>query len=258
MSIFGIILGGTAGLIALGGPLGALLGAAAGHAVGRWRKKKTKSASGDELPAESGDQRLATRQIAFTVAAIALGAKMAKADGVVTRDEVDAFKQVFHVPQDEMQNVGRIFDQARKSSLGYDAYAEQIAGMFRRQPTVLEELLDGLFHIAKADGQVRTAEIDYLQSVATIFGFDAAKFARIRASHLGADKTDPFVVLGVAHERRMPRSRPSTASWCASNHPDRLIAKGMPKEFIDVATDKLATINSAYDRVRRSAGSPDK
>jgi DnaJ like chaperone protein len=254
MSIFGIILGGTAGLIALGGPLGALLGAAAGHAVGRWRRKKTGSASGDELPIESGNQRLATRQIAFTVAAIALGAKMAKADGVVTRDEVDAFKQVFHVPQDEMQNVGRIFDQARKSSLGYEAYAEQIAGMFRRQPTVLEELLDGLFHIAKADGRVIDEEIEYLQSVATIFGFDAAKFARIRASHLGADKTDPFVVLGVAHDVANAEIKAAYRKLVRDNHPDRLIAKGMPKEFVDIATDKLAAINSAYDRVAKERG----
>lgn len=254
MSIFGIILGGTAGLIALGGPLGALLGAAAGHAVGRWRRKKTKAASGEVLPAESGDQRLATRRIAFTVAAIALGAKMAKADGVVTRDEVDAFKQVFHVPQDEMQNVGRIFDQARKSSLGYEAYAEQIAGMFRRQPTVLEELLDGLFHIAKADGRVIDEEIDYLRSVATIFGFDAAKFARIRASHLGADKTDPFVVLGVAHDAPNAEIKAAYRKLVRDNHPDRLIAKGMPKEFVDIATDKLAAINSAYDRVAHERG----
>lgn len=254
MSIFGIILGGTAGLIALGGPLGALLGAAAGHAVGRWRRKKKKAASGEELPAESGDQRLATRRIAFTVAAIALGAKMAKADGMVTRDEVDAFKQVFHVPQDEMQNVGRIFDQARKSSLGYEAYAEQIAGMFRRQPTVLEELLDGLFHIAKADGRVIDEEIDYLRSVATIFGFDAAKFARIRASHLGADKTDPFVVLGVAHDAPNAEIKAAYRKLVRDNHPDRLIAKGMPKEFVDIATDKLAAINSAYDRVAHERG----
>ena len=254
MSIFGIIVGGTAGFIALGGPLGALLGAAAGHAVDRWRKKRPESASGGELPAESGEQRLATRQVAFTVAAIALGAKMAKADGIVTRDEVDAFKQVFHVPQDEMQNVGRIFDQARKSSLGYQAYAEQIAGMFKRQPTVLEELLDGLFHIAKADGLVPEAEIEYLQSVATIFGFDAAKFARIRASHLGADKTDPFVVLGVAHDAANADIKAAYRKLVRDNHPDRLIAKGMPKEFIDIATDKLAAINSAYDRVARERG----
>jgi DnaJ like chaperone protein len=153
-----------------------------------------------------------------------------------------------------MQNVGRIFDQARKSSLGYEAYAEQIAGMFRRQPTVLEELLDGLFHIAKADGRVIDEEIEYLRSVSTIFGFDAAKFARIRASHLGADKTDPFVVLGVAHDAPNAEIKAAYRKLVRDNHPDRLIAKGMPKEFVDIATDKLAAINSAYDRVAQERG----
>jgi DnaJ like chaperone protein len=254
MSIFGIIVGGTAGLIALGGPLGALLGAAAGHAVGRWRKKKSPPDAALADASAGAEQRLATRQVAFTVAAIALGAKMAKADGLVTRDEVDAFKQVFHVPADEMKNVGRIFDQARKSSLGYEAYAEQIGGMFKRQPTVLEELLDGLFHIAKADGQVPEAEIEYLRGVAIIFGFDSAKFARIRASHLGPDKTDPFTVLGVAHDAPNAEIKAAYRKLVRDNHPDRLIAKGMPKEFVDVATDKLAAINSAYDRVARERG----
>jgi DnaJ like chaperone protein len=179
---------------------------------------------------------------------------MAKADGLVTRDEVDAFKQVFHIPAEEAENVGRIFDQARNSSLGYEAYAKQVAGMFRRQPAVLEELLDGLFHIAKADGHVPDTEIEYLSGVAAAFGFDDAKFARIRASHLGADKSDPFVVLGVAHDAPNADIKAAYRKLVRDNHPDRLIAKGMPKEFIDIATDKLAAINSAYERVARERG----
>jgi len=267
MSIFGLILGGAAGLIALRGPLGALLGTA----VDRWRRQEAGAEPVDGMAIDGAavdeavvdgtsmdgvSPRLATKRVAFTIAAIALGAKMAKADGLVTRDEVDAFKQVFHISAEEMENVGRIFDQARKSPLGYEAYAQQIAGMFRRQPTVLEELLDGLFHIAKADGRVIEEEIDYLQDVAAIFGFDAAKFARIRASHLGADKTDPFVVLGVAHDAPNTEIKAAYRKLVRDNHPDRLIAKGMPKEFIDIATDKLAAINSAYERVARERGIP--
>ena len=260
MTIFGLIIGGAAaGLIALRGPLGALLGGA------KRRRPDAGTATGDETTADDtalsvgdatagGDPRLATKRVAFTIAAIALGAKMAKADGLVTRDEVDAFKQVFHIPAEEAENVGRIFDQARKSPLGYEAYATQIAGMFRRQPTVLEELLDGLFHIAKADGHVPEAEIEYLQGVSTIFGFDAAKFARIRAGHLGADRTDPFVVLGVPHDADNADIKAAYRKLVRDNHPDRLIAKGMPKEFVDIATDKLATINSAYERVARERG----
>src|SRR5262245_35087686 len=240
MTIFGLILGGAAGAAALAklrGPLGALLG----NAAGRWRRSKAGPPPIDggapdtaaARPEDGADPRLATKRIAFTVAAIALGAKMAKADGLVTRDEVDAFKQVFHIPADEVENVGRIFDQARKSPLGYEAYAQQIAGMFRRQPTVLEELLDGLFHIAKADGQVPDTEIEYLEGVATIFGFDAAKFARIRAGHLGPDKTDPYVVLGVAMDADNAEIKAAYRKLVRDNHPDRLIAKGMPKEFVD-------------------------
>jgi DnaJ like chaperone protein len=141
MSIWGKILGGAAGF-ALGGPLGALIGAAAGHAVDSMRRPR------------DTDQ---TKSIAFTIAIIALGAKLAKVDGVVTRDEVEAFKRVFKIPPNEVKNVGRIFDQARKDHRGYEAYATQVAGMFRHNPAVLEELLYCLAHVARADGHGPTS-----------------------------------------------------------------------------------------------------
>jgi DnaJ like chaperone protein len=224
MSIWGAILGGAAGFIALGGPLGALFGAAAGHAIGKITGRQ--EAEGETAPQIDGaSPQATTKQVAFTIAVIALGAKMAKADGIVTRAEIDAFKQVFRIPDDEMKNVGRVFDRARRSALGFEAYAAQIAGMFKNQPAALEELLDGLFHIAKADGHVPGTEIEYLRKVAGIFGFSEHDFERIRAENLGPDK--------------------------AEHHPDRLIAKGVPKEFIDVANEKLATINAAWDRISR-------
>src|SRR5215471_11393383 len=161
MSIWGKLLGGAAGF-ALGGPLGALLGAVAGHAVDRLADSSLPEA-GEE------DERAAMRQIAFTIGVIVLGAKMAKADGVVSRSEIAAFKQVFTVPPEEETNVGRIFDHARVDAQGYEPYARQIARLFRRKSRVLEGLLDALFHIAKADGQVGEAEIAYLRGVAQIF-----------------------------------------------------------------------------------------
>jgi DnaJ like chaperone protein len=256
MSIIGAILGGAAGLIALGGPLGALLGAAAGHAIGRLSRRK--AAAPDETTVPPGleglDPRAATKQVAFTIAVIALGAKMAKADGIVTRDEVDAFKQVFRVPEEELKNVARVFDQARKSPLGFEAYATQIARMFRGQPAVLEELLDGLFHIAKADGRVGEAELDYLRQVATLFGFGEADFERIRAEHLGPDKADPYEILGVTRRAEDAEIKAAYRKLVREHHPDRLIAKGVPKEFIDVATEKVATINAAWDKISRERG----
>jgi DnaJ like chaperone protein len=248
MSIWGKIIGGAAGF-ALGGPLGALLGAIAGHAVDRRIEQAEPTEEQQSL-----DDRSATRQIAFTIAVIVLGAKMAKADGVVSRAEVAAFKEVFQVPQSELKNVARLFDQAKQDPAGFEPYAKQIARMFRKDHPVLEELLDGLFHIAKADGGVHDAEIRFLKDIAGIFGFDEADFARIRESHLGPDKADPYTVLGT---HRTSSNEEIKAAWrklVRDNHPDRLMAQGLPREFIDMANDKVATINAAYDKIAKERG----
>jgi DnaJ like chaperone protein len=248
MSIWGKLLGGAAGF-ALGGPLGALLGAVAGHAVDRLADVP---APGTALPGSAGAEeaeRAATRQIAFTIGVIVLGAKIAKADGVVSRSEVAAFKQVFTVPPEEEANVGRIFDQARRDARGFEPYAQQIAGLFQRKSRVLEGLLDALFHIAKADGSVGEAEIAYLRRVAEIFGFDEADFARIRESHLGPDAADPYNVLGVTREMDNAAIKMAYRRIARESHPDRLIAKGMPAEAVALGTARLAAVNAAYDRI---------
>ncbi len=251
MSIWGKIIGGAAGF-ALGGPLGALLGALAGHAV------DVRRGQGEEEPAEADDRplddRSATKQIAFTIAVIVLGAKMAKADGVVSRAEVAAFKQVFRVPQHELKNVARLFDQAKSDPRGFEPYAKQIARMFRKDHPVLEELLDGLFHIAKADGRVHEAEIAFLKSVALQFGFDEAEFARIRESHLGADKADPYTILGITRSASNEEIKQAWRKLVRDTHPDKLMAQGLPVEFIEIANEKLATINAAYDKVAKERG----
>ena len=238
MSVWGKILGGAAGF-ALGGPLGALIGAAAGHAVDKMRE------------GETGD---ATKGIAFTIGVIVLGAKMAKADGKVTRDEVAAFKEVFQVPPDELQNVGRLFNQARKDAHGFEPYARQIGQMFRAHPAVLEELLGGLFHIARADGSVTDSELSYLEQVAGIFGFGAAEWDRIKAGSLGPDASDPYEILGLARAAGDKEIKAAYRKLVRENHPDQLIAQGMPAEFVALANQKLATINVAYDRIREQRG----
>ena len=240
MSIWGKIVGGAAGF-ALGGPIGALLGAAAGHAVDKMAAS---------TPGTPEDQN-GTKQIAFTIGVIVLGAKLAKADGKVTRDEVSAFREVFHIPPDEVKNVGRLFDQARKDSHGFEPYAKQIGRMFQHNPTVLEELIGGLFHIARADGKVTQEELAYIQRVAEIFGFDAANWDRIRAANVGPDEADPYTILGVTRDQSDADIKAAHRKLVLQNHPDRLMADGLPQEFIDLANEKLATINAAYDRIRK-------
>ena len=249
MSIWGKILGGAAGF-ALGGPLGGLLGAVAGHAVDAMRA----AAPGAEANVGDGDGREATKRVAFTIAVIVLGAKMAKSDGLVSRPEINAFKEVFRVPPHEMRNVGWLFDRARRDPGGFEPYARQIAGMFPPRSPVLEELLDGLFHIAKAEGGVTPEEIDYLRRVAGIFGFSEAEFDRIRAAQIGPDGADPYAVLGVYRDMSDAEIKAAYRKRIRETHPDRLIAEGMPPEFIALANEKMASINAAYDRIGRERG----
>lgn len=244
MAIWGKIIGGVSGF-ALGGPLGALFGAVAGHAVDKMRDEGGAGLAGGR------DQR----EVAFTLAVIALSAKMAKADGQVTRDEVNAFKAMFHIPPGEMKNVARLFDEAKESTNGFEAYAEQIAGLFAHQPAVLEELLGSLFHIAKADGIVHPGEIDFLRKVAGIFGFDAHGFDRIRESYMPAGAAaNPYAVLGVSESDGDDKIKAAYRKLTIENHPDKLMAEGMPEEFIDIANEKMAAINAAYDQIKKSRG----
>jgi DnaJ like chaperone protein len=235
MSIWGKFGGAAAGFLLGGGPIGAVAGAVAGHFLF------------DRDAADGYDQEPG---VSFTIAIIALGAKMAKADGVVTDDEIEAFGRIFRVPPSEEANVRRIFDLARQDTAGYEAYAGQIARLFRGNPAMLEDILDGLFEIAKADGVLHPGELAFLETVSDIFGFSPSEFRRIRASHFGPDAADPYFILGVDHQASDEEIRRTYLLLVRENHPDRLIARGVPEEFVRLANDKLAAINGAYDKIQ--------
>jgi DnaJ like chaperone protein len=192
--------------------------------------------------------------IAFTIGVIALGAKMAKADGIVTGEEIVAFKQVFHVPERELSGVARVFNLAKQDVAGYDTYARQLARLFAQSPQVLEDVVDSLFHIAKADGAVHARELSFLQSVAEIFGFTPRDFVRIKARHLVPAHDDPYVVLGIEPFASNDELRKHYRKMVRDHHPDKHIAAGMPPEMINVATERLARINAAYETIARERG----
>jgi len=180
---------------------------------------------------------------------------MAKADGTVTRDEVNAFKRIFRVPEAEMSEVGRIFDEAKRETAGFEPYAEQVTQIFRHNTQVREELLGALIHIAMADGTLHDAERAFLRRVAEIFEFDERDFERVMASHMGAQEaSDPYAILGVERSADVATIKSTYRSLVRENHPDKLIAQGLPQEMIDVANAKLAAINDAYDRVSKLRG----
>ena len=257
MSIWGKIAGAAAGLILTGGPLGALLGAIAGHIlVGRSGSRAKKANDSERVEVGRGDADSCRQrdEIAFTIGVIALAAKLAKADGTVSRDEVDVFKRVFPVPREEEANVGQLFNLAKTDVAGFDDYARQLASLFRGRPAVLEDLLDSLFLIAKADGNLHPGELEFLKHVADIFGFSRTQFERIRASHFGPDREDPHVILGVTRAASDAEVKRAYHLLMKENHPDSLIARGVPAEFVRLATEKVAAINGAYEIIKKERG----
>ena len=192
------------------------------------------------------------KSVAFTIGMIGLGAKMAKADGVVTEDEIRAFKQVFHIPDGELATVARVFNLAKQDVAGFETYARQIAKLFEARSEVLEDVLDGLFHIAKADNAFHPGEHGFLRRVAEIFGFSEADFARIRARHVNVPD-DPFLILGLTPGAKPDDVRKRYRELVREHHPDRHIAAGVPEEMVELATERLQKINEAYERIMEMA-----
>jgi DnaJ like chaperone protein len=191
------------------------------------------------------------RQVAFSVALIALSAKMAKADGVVTSDEVAAFRALFAVPPSQERAVSRLFDMAKRDVAGYRTYATRIADLYSDDRQGLEDVIDGLFSIAKADGAVHEAELAYLEDVAAVFGFEGRDFERIVLRHVVPAEGDPYLILGAERAWSMSRIRARYHQLVAENHPDALASRGVPDDFRSIATDRMAAINGAYERIER-------
>lgn len=237
MSVWGKFGGGGVGL-AMGGPIGGLIGALAGHYL---------------IDREGALFGPPPRDVVLTTGLIALAAKMARADGVVLRSEIAAFEAIIEVPDGDRRMVESLFRLAQGSTAGFQAYAAQLATAFSDEPHLLDDVIEGLFLIAKADGAVHEAEAEYLRQVAFAFGRDEAWFAAALERHVHLDG-DPYLAIGAerswddlalkAHHRRLVRN----------HHPDREIGRGLPLEAVRIATDRLASINAAWDRIALERG----
>jgi DnaJ like chaperone protein len=225
-----------------GGPIGALL---TGLVILRRENKNDCVLDSEEYRKLFAPQH----QVAFTIGVVALGAKMAKADGVVTRDEVTAFKEVFNVPSGDMKNVSRIFNLAKQDIVGYESYAEQLVLVFKDNPRLLEDVLEGLFHIAMADGELHPNEEKFLAQVGRLFGFTDTEFAYVKARFVNSGKLNPYEVLGVAPEIDNEELKIHYRELVADRHPDSMIARGLPPGFVTIATKKIDAINAAYEAV---------
>jgi len=198
-------------------------------------------------------------RVAFSVAIIALSAKMAKADGVVTEEEVEAFQEIFSVPAEEIKNVARLYNLAKRDVAGYTSYAKQVRRLFPgdrvEDEEVLQDVIDALFHIAKADGVIHENELMFLEDISALFEFEQSTFEQIRLRHVHGEDGDPYVLLGADPSWSLEELKRHYRKRVAESHPDRLIARGVPPEFIIIANDRMASINAAWEQIEKAVRS---
>lgn len=194
------------------------------------------------------------RQVGFSVAMIALSAKMAKADGVVTDDEVKAFQEIFDIPENEFNHVSKLYNLAKQDVSGYHVYANKIKRLFPEDLIILEDVMNGLFHIAKADGLVHENEMLFMDDIAEIFGIKGKEYDRIRLRHLEPEGGNPYILLDADRSWEDERLKSHYRKLIKENHPDRFIARGLPPEFVSIANDRLAQINDAWANIKLERG----
>ena len=237
MSIWGSLIGGFVGF-SFAGPIGALIGSMLGGRISSARRS-------------SFQRSFAHSQQVFAVALIILTAKLAKADGHVSREELIAIKGKLKIPEHEMDQVGKIFNKAKEDSLGYEPYAQQIAQIYRNNPVVLDEIINTLFYIAEADGSISDSELAMMRNIAKIFGLNESQFEGIKESRKSSDKLNPYIVLGCSPNDNFAIIRKKYLQLSKEHHPDVLMNKGVPQEVIEESKKKMRAINSAFDQIEK-------
>ena len=237
MSIWGSLIGGLVGF-SFAGPIGALIGSMLGGRMSSVRRPGFK-------------RSFAPPQQVFAISLIILTAKLAKADGNVSKEELIAVRDKLKIPEHEIDQVGKIFNKAKEDSLGYEPYAQQIAQIYKNNPAVLDEVINILFYVAEADSKVSDSEITMIGNIAKIFGLSESQFAGIKESRKSSDKLNPYVVLGCNPNDDFAVIRKKYLLLSKEHHPDVLVSKGVPHEVIEESKKKMRAINSAFDQIEK-------
>ena len=237
MAIWGSLIGGMIGL-SLGGPFGMLLGSLIGGKISR---AKSRSSFGS----------FAQPQQIFALSLIVLSAKLSKVDGQVSKEELVAVKNKLRIPENEIDQVGKIFNKAKEESTGYEPYAQQIAQIYKGNLNVLEEVINILFYIAEADGNVSQSEFQMIKKIAQIFGLNEVQFNSIMESRKSSEKINPYIVLESNPDDSIENIRKKYLKLSKEHHPDLLMSKGVPQEVIDESKAKMRAINSAWGQIQK-------
>ena len=237
MAIWGSIIGGMLGF-SIGGPFGMLLGSLIGGKMSRARSS-------------GGFRSFAQPQQIFALSLIVLSAKLSKADGQVSREELIAVKDKLKIPESELDQVGKIFNKAKEESTGYEPYAKQIAEVYKGNLNILEEVINTLFYIAEADGYVSDNELIMIEDIARIFGLNQTQINGIKESRKSSDKLNPYIVLESKPDDSLEEIRKRYIKLSKEHHPDILLSKGVPQEVIDESKAKMRAVNSAWDQIQK-------
>ena len=237
MSIWGSLIGGMIGL-SLGGPIGMLLGSILGGKISRAR-------------ARGGFRDIGQSQRIFALSLIILSAKLSKADGQVSREELIAVKDKLKIPENELDEVGKVFNKAKQESTGYEPYAQQIAQFYKGNLNVLEEVINVLFYIAESDGHVSVEEEKMIENIAYIFGLTQAQYLSIKESRKTSDKQNPYMVLESSPNDNLQTIRKRYLKLSNEHHQDLLLSKGVPNEVIEESKKTMRSINSAWDQIQK-------
>ena len=249
MSIWGKLIGGAAGM-ALGGPIGAILGIAAGHGVDKVRKFDADESNKNF----SNDQK---EQI-FATSVIAISAKLAKVDGKISKSEILAFKKIFEFPAEDEKAISNIFNSAKENIDDYKDIAEQVYKVFKSDRGLLFELLNSLFSIAYADGELHPKEKVMLSEIAKVFQISGNEFESLnnifeaKISKDNTSKNRSYKILGLSENASLEEVSNQYRKLIKEYHPDKLQGMGLPKEFIELANQKLSAINKAYTEIKNN------
>ena len=192
------------------------------------------------------------KKVGFTIAAIALSAKMAKADGIVTHQEKAAFKKIFTILPGDEKHVQYVFQLAQKDIAGFEIYAKKISKMLKNKPMLLENLIEGLLYISIADKIFHPNEENFINKVAKIFEIPHQKLEILKARYIPEFQKNPYLVLGINKHSEFKDIKRQWQRLVHESHPDNMIAQGLPQEAINLATSRLIAINEAWKKINQT------
>lgn len=252
MSIIGKVVGGTIGF-ALLGPLGAIAGAAFGHAFDKSDEKYLEGGNAGSPGVSAGEQA----QFMFFVAAFSMLAKLARADGRVSKEEIDSIEKFMlydlNLDPQGRQVAMNIFQTAVQSPETFENFALQFYGQFSGQPQMLDLMVDIMLRVSLADGSMSPGEEKLILSAVHIFNFSEEHYRQIRSRYF-KDVDKYYAILGCSPGDPDDQIKKEYRKRVSEYHPDKIASKGLPEEFTKFAAEKFREIQEAYEKIKKERG----